>query len=80
MPFCVLIDDGDVNIMEKLIERINALARKSRSEGLTDAEKAEQAQLRQKYIQSFRQGFLNTMENVYIVDDKGNKKKVEKKK
>ena len=30
--------------MEKLIERINALARKSRSEELTDAEKAEQAE------------------------------------
>ena len=65
--------------MEKLIERINELARKSRSEGLTESEKAEQAELRQKYIQAFRQGFLNTMENVYRVDDKGNKKKVEKK-
>ncbi len=66
--------------MEKLIERINELARKSRGEGLTEEEKAEQAQLRQRYIQAFRQGFANTMENVYIMDEQGNKKKVEKRK
>jgi len=65
--------------MEKLIERINVLARKDRAEGLSDEEKAEQAQLRAKYIQAFRQGFTNTMSNVYIVDENGNKKKVEKK-
>ncbi len=64
----------------ELIERINFLARKSREEGLTEAEKAEQAKLRQEYIAGFRQGFMNTMENVYIVDDKGNEKKIEKKK
>lgn len=65
--------------MEELVKRINELSRKSKSEGLTESEKAEQAELRAKYIKAFRQGFLNTMENVYIVDEKGNKKKVEKK-
>ncbi len=65
---------------EKLIERINFLSRKSRSEGLTDAEKKEQAELRQQYIQAFRQGVQNTLSNVYIVDENGNKKKIEKKK
>ncbi len=64
----------------ELIDRINFLARKSREEGLTDAEKAEQAKLRQEYVKGFRQGFMNTMENVYIVDKDGNEKKVEKKK
>jgi uncharacterized protein YnzC (UPF0291/DUF896 family) len=64
----------------ELIERINFLARKSRAEGLTEAEKEEQAKLRQQYIKGFRQGMENTMNNVYIVDEKGNKKKVEKKK
>lgn len=64
----------------ELIERINFLARKSRSEGLTPAEKEEQAKLRQQYIAGFRQGMTNTLENVYIVDENGNKKKVEKKK
>ncbi len=64
----------------ELIERINFLARKSREEGLSDAEKAEQAKLRQQYVAGFRQGFMNTMENVYIVDEQGNEKKIEKKK
>ncbi|MBQ6998571.1 MAG: DUF896 domain-containing protein [Clostridia bacterium] len=66
--------------MDELIKRINELYAKSKGEGLTDAEKAEQAELRQKYIKAFRQGMANTMENVYIVDENGNKKKVEKRK
>ncbi|MBQ3055149.1 MAG: DUF896 domain-containing protein [Oscillospiraceae bacterium] len=65
--------------METLIKRINELAQKSRIEGLSDAEKEEQAHLRAQYIQKFRQGMENTLSNVYIVDEKGNKKKVEKK-
>ena len=64
---------------EELLSRINELARKSRTEGLTEEEKAEQAELRQQYIKGFRQGFENTMNNVYIMDKDGNKKKVEKK-
>ncbi len=64
----------------ELIERINALAKKSREEGLTEAEKEEQARLRQEYIKGFRQGLENTLENVYIMDEDGNKKKVERKK
>ncbi len=66
--------------MEKLIKRINELAKKSKAEGLTEEEKEEQAQLRKQYIQKFRQGLENTLSNVYIMDEKGNKKKVEKKK
>ena len=56
------------------IDRINALARKSRTpEGLTEAERAEQAQLRQEYILSFRRSLENEFANTYIVDEKGNK-------
>lgn len=65
---------------DEMIQRINFLARKSREEGLSEAEKQEQADLRQKYIKMFRQGVENTMNSVYIVDEKGNKKKVQKKK
>ncbi len=66
--------------MEKLISRINELAKKSREEGLSEAELAEQARLRKEYIAKFRQGMENALSNVYIVDEHGNKKKVEKKK
>lgn len=65
--------------MDELIKRINELSKKSKAEGLTEEEKAEQAELRQRYIQSFRQGLMNTLENVYIMDENGNKKKVERK-
>lgn len=65
--------------MEQLIKRINELAKKSREEGLTEEEKAEQAEVRRQYIQKFRQGMENTLSSVYIMDEKGNKKKVQKK-
>lgn len=64
---------------EELIKRINFLSRKSREEGLSEAEKNEQAELRQQYIKEFRQGVVNTLNNVYIVDENGNKKKITRK-
>ena len=66
--------------MEKLLKRINELARKSREQGLTEEEKAEQAELRKMYLKKFREGMENTLNSVYIMDENGNKKKVEKKK
>ena len=66
--------------MEKLISRINELSKKSREEGLNEAELEERDRLRKEYIAKFRQGMENALSNVYIVDEKGNKKKVEKKK
>ena len=63
---------------QKLIDRINMLAKKSREEGLNEAEKQEQAQLRAQYIAAFRQGMMNTLDQVYIVDKKGNKEKLVK--
>ncbi len=65
--------------MDELIKRINFLSKKSKSEGLSEEEKKEQAELRQKYIKMFRQGVSNTLSNVYIMDKDGNKKKLEKK-
>lgn len=71
---------SEVKQMEELLKRINELAKKSREQGLSDEEKVEQAELRQKYIKKFRQDMEKTLENVYIVDENGNKKRVEKKK
>ena len=65
--------------MEKLLNRINELAKKSKEEGLNEEETAEQAELRKVYIAKWRQGLENTLSNVYIMDENGNKKKVEKK-
>lgn len=65
--------------MDELIKRINELSKKSKTEGLTEEEKKEQAELRQKYIKAFRQGMQNTLQNVYIVDKDGNKTQIKKK-
>ena len=41
-------------ITREMIERINELSRKQRSDGLTDEEKAEQALLRRQYIDNIK--------------------------
>lgn len=61
------------------IERINFLAKKAKTEGLTESEKAEQAKLRREYIDSITGNLRAQLENVYIVDEKGNKVKYDKK-
>lgn len=65
---------------EKRIARINELAAKSRTEGLTEEEKTEQAQLRAEYIAAYKQSLIGHLENVRIVDEKGNKTPLRKKK
>ncbi len=62
------------------INRINELAHKSKAVGLTDDEKNEQAVLRREYIDSFKASLIGQLENTYIIDKNGNKRKVEKKK
>lgn len=50
------------------LDRINALARKSREEGLTESEKEEQKVLRQKYIDEFKRSLRSQLDNIEIVD------------
>lgn len=66
-------------ISEEKIDRINALAHKQQSVGLTQEEKDEQAKLRQEYITAVRESLVGNLEHTYIVDERGNKKKVKKK-
>lgn len=65
--------------MEKTkLDRINELARKSRTEqGLTPEEKAEQQVLRQEYIQEWRNGLRAQLENTVIVEPDGTRHKVQ---
>ena len=54
------------------IARINELAKKSRTEeGLTEAEKAEQADLRREYIDEMKQSLRSQRDNADYIDDKG---------
>ncbi|MFI3229544.1 MAG: DUF896 domain-containing protein [Bacillota bacterium] len=55
------------------IARINELAKKSKTVGLTEEEKAEQQVLRREYIDSFTASLKTQLDNTYIVDEKGNK-------
>ena len=55
-------------ITKELIERINQLARKQRSEGLTDEERAEQQKLRKSYLSGFRENMKNVLDQIEIVD------------
>ncbi len=61
------------------LDRINELYKKSQAEGLSEAELAEQAQLRREYIDSYKRSLVSQLENTYIVDEHGNKTKVERK-
>ena len=61
------------------IDRINELARKARFVGLTPDEEKERAALRRAYIDSVVGNLQAQLDNTYIVDEQGNKRKLEKK-
>lgn len=65
--------------MDELIKRINELAAKNKTEGLSDSELEERAALRKEYLELFRAGFKKDyLDNMYYVDEKGNETKIEK--
>ena len=61
------------------IERINALAKKQRSEGLTPEEAAEQADLRQQYLREFRQVMEAMLQGVKLQRPDGTLEPLQKK-
>lgn len=63
-------------ITQEKIDRINLLARKSRSESLTEAEKDEQRKLRAEYIEAFKQSLVSQLENTTIIEPDGTRRKV----
>lgn len=58
------------------IDRINELAHKK---VLTDDEKEEQKRLRQEYIDAVMGNLKRELDNTYVVDENGNKKKIQQK-
>ena len=66
--------------MEKnKIDRINELARKSKTVGLDEFELLEQAELRAEYIAEFRRNTIDALENTYIMRPDGTKEKLKRK-
>ena len=61
------------------IDRINALARKSTTaEGLTEAEKTEQAALRKEYVAAVRRNLTAQLDNTYIQRPDGTRVKLKR--
>lgn len=60
------------------IDRINELAQKAKSAGLTKEEEEERQKLRQEYIAAFRQNLKSTLDSVVIVDKNGNRRVLKK--
>ena len=57
---------------KKTINRINELSKKKKEEGLTKEEAKERAELHQKYLDTFREGFKQQIENTKVLDPESN--------
>lgn len=66
--------------MQDVIARINVLAKKAKQGPLTPEETEERNRLRRIYIDSVKANLVGQLENTYILQPDGTKKKVERKK
>ncbi len=65
--------------MEKSrINRLNELAKKAKTDALTNSELAERDELRKEYIAAFKSNLKATLDNTVIVDKYGNKRSLRK--
>ena len=64
--------------MDEVIVRINELAKKAKTTGLTEEETAERDKLRRIYIDSVKANLTGQLDNAYLVDEKGNKRPLKK--
>ena len=65
--------------MDEVIARINVLAKKAKTEGLTAEETAERDKLRRIYIDSVKANLTGQLDNTYILRPDGSKTKLQKK-
>ena len=61
------------------IDKINELAQKLKTCGLTDEEKVLQKVLREEYVAAFRQSLTSTLDNTYVMRPDGTKEKLKRK-
>lgn len=67
------VKKGLFNMLSKeKLARINELANKSKTEGLSELEAKEQTALRKEYLETFRASMFNTLKGVTIIDPEGN--------
>ena len=65
--------------MDEVIARINQLAHIARERELTEVETAERAELRRIYIDSVKANLVGQLDNTYILQPDGTKKKIQRK-
>lgn len=65
---------------QKKLDRINELSKRSKAEGLTEAEKAEQKALREEYIRDFRASLRGILDNSVIERPDGTRENVKDRK
>lgn len=65
--------------MSEVITRINVLAKKAKTDGLTPEETAERDKLRRIYIDSVKANLVGQLDNTYVLQPDGTKKKLERK-
>ena len=58
-------------MLEEKIKRINELYKKSKEEGLTEAELKEQKELRQEYVEAFKRNLRGQLNNISIKEKDG---------
>ena len=56
---------------DEKIQRINALAKKAKAEGLTDEEKRAQQTLREEYVADFRRSLKAQLDNTVVINPDG---------
>ena len=61
---------------QKKIDRINELARKQKSEGLSEEEKKEQFELRREYIEAYKKSLIEQLDNIRFVEPDGSQHKI----
>lgn len=66
-------------MINEVIARINELAKKAKNEGLTQEELAERDRLRRIYIDSVKANLTVQLDHTYVVDERGEKRKLQKK-
>ena len=65
--------------MDEKVARINELYHKSKNEGLTEEEKAEQQKLRREYVDIMKQNLVNILDSTSVEYPDGSRQKLKKK-
>ena len=64
---------------KKKIDRINELARKKKSVGLTEEEQTEQAALRKEYLDGYRENLKEMLDSIVVQEKDGSRHPLQKK-